>query len=171
MLIWLLRAGEKLGYVLRILQPLADAADDFKNCFSQVLACLDTMQVGKFVTVLWSLWKAPISEQEWVRPPAGFLKCNVDAAVFNHDSVAGLGMALRNEFGQFVAAKTVSIAARISAREAEASAVDWVSCNCNENSEFGCIVEACRSRLAFEPALKVAYIRRLANELAHVLAF
>ena len=41
----------------------------------------------------------------WTKPEAGWLKCNVDAAIFNQEGYIGFGCVIRNEEGVKVAAK------------------------------------------------------------------
>jgi hypothetical protein len=44
------------------------------------------------------------SVPQWVKPPVGFLKCNVDAAIFSEDRKTGFAAVLRDASGNFVAA-------------------------------------------------------------------
>ncbi|XVE79954.1 hypothetical protein DITRI_Ditri14bG0098900 [Diplodiscus trichospermus] len=48
----------------------------------------------------------PGQEMKWVRPNAGWLKCNVGAAVFASESLAGSGIVVRDSNGCFVAVKS-----------------------------------------------------------------
>ena len=41
----------------------------------------------------------------WIRPEPGWLKCNIDAAIFNQQDYIGTGWVIRNEDGAMVAAK------------------------------------------------------------------
>ncbi|XP_006596580.1 uncharacterized protein [Glycine max] len=43
---------------------------------------------------------------EWKKPSFGYLKCNVDATIFNQDQQFGNGMCIRDHNGQFIQAKT-----------------------------------------------------------------
>ncbi|RZB66842.1 hypothetical protein D0Y65_037312 [Glycine soja] len=43
---------------------------------------------------------------EWKKPSFGYLKCNVDAIIFNQDQQFGNGMCIRDHNGQFIQAKT-----------------------------------------------------------------
>ncbi|GAU39993.1 hypothetical protein TSUD_211140 [Trifolium subterraneum] len=42
----------------------------------------------------------------WMPPPTGYLKCNLDAALFTISNQVGMGASIRDEKGQFVAATT-----------------------------------------------------------------
>lgn len=39
----------------------------------------------------------------WKRPPASWVKCNVDAACFRNEGLTGCGSILRDEHGDFIA--------------------------------------------------------------------
>ena len=38
----------------------------------------------------------------WFHPPPEFLKCNIDAALFQEQKAIGVGMVLRDTFGQIL---------------------------------------------------------------------
>ena len=59
----------------------------------------------------------------WERPHVGWVKCNVDAAVFSFQSKSNFGCVVRNSDGTFLAAKCDSFAGSFRAREAEAFGV------------------------------------------------
>jgi len=42
----------------------------------------------------------------WSRPPAGTIKCNVDAACFNNNSIIGYGICFRDSSGSFMFGKS-----------------------------------------------------------------
>lgn len=58
-------------------------------------------------------------ESRWSKPPVGWVKVNVDAAVFS-DNTIGFGSVIRNEEGQFLRARSGRIAGCWKRREAEA---------------------------------------------------
>lgn len=51
----------------------------------------------------------PISDTQfkWSTPPLGHLKCNVGASFSNDNGSVGWGLCIRNDFSEFVAAKTM----------------------------------------------------------------
>lgn len=63
---------------------------------------------------------APTQRVVWKPPPAGHLKCNIDAAIFWSQNRVGAGPCVRNAAGQFFQAYTVWCTANMSPTEAEA---------------------------------------------------
>jgi len=65
-----------------------------------------------------------------VKPPAGWLKCNVDAGFHRHQGVSSLGACIRDERGGFVRAHTSLREPMLQAIEGEAmallGAIQWV---------------------------------------------
>lgn len=64
-------------------------------------------------------------------PPAGYLKCNLDAAMFiEQNRIGAAACNNRNEAGQFILAYTVGCNASMAAAEAEAwgliQALNWL---------------------------------------------
>lgn len=57
---------------------------------------------------------------EWSPPPEGFLKCNVDAALFKDLNRVGTGMCIRNNVATFCLSRTDWIEASMTAAESEA---------------------------------------------------
>ncbi|KAJ9556757.1 hypothetical protein OSB04_011371 [Centaurea solstitialis] len=131
----------------------------------------------------------------WTPPRRGFIKCNVDAAIFHSNVVAGFGAVLRNSNGEFIAAKATPINSLPSVRECEALAIFdallWVSNREDSNviiqsdakvvvdaiytsttncSEFGDIINNIRCILNTRPSFSVHAIKRQANEMAHLTA-
>ncbi|XVF65513.1 hypothetical protein PTKIN_Ptkin09bG0255300 [Pterospermum kingtungense] len=75
---------------------------------------------------------AGIREVEtWSKPASGFVKCNLDAALFPADKLVGYGMVLRDESDAFLAARTASFAGSPLMKAVEAAclldALKWVS--------------------------------------------
>jgi hypothetical protein len=56
----------------------------------------------------------------WQPPPAGVVKCNIDAAIFDTEQKVGMGAYLRDEEGHFIAAMTANTDAVMTAAESEA---------------------------------------------------
>lgn len=65
----------------------------------------------------------------WTKPPMGWVKVNVDAAVFQDGSI-GVGSVVRDMYGQFLSARCRRVNVAWQAREAEAiglkEALSWV---------------------------------------------
>lgn len=55
----------------------------------------------------------------WQPPPHGFMKCNIDAAIFDTSNHVGMGACMHDEIGQFVTAFTDRFFSSLSAAEAE----------------------------------------------------
>jgi len=133
---------------------------------------------------------------KWQKPGRGRLKCNVDAAFSSSLNVIGFGMCIRDETGQFVAAKTLRSSPICDSSIGEALglsyAIQWVHemqltnvdfemdvkrvvdyyiKGSNDISEFGAIIDDCRRRCCiwFENS-KVEFNRRQANMVTHILA-
>lgn len=129
----------------------------------------------------------------WSPPKAGWLKVNIDAAVFIDGSI-GVGAVIRDDQARFVAARGKRIAGAWKAREAEAiglkEALSWVidkgythcifetdsyvlaaACNGNAGEAFfGTIVRDCMHFFQHVKPVLVTFIYRSANSAAHVLA-
>lgn len=112
----------------------------------------------------------------WVKPPSGVLKCNVDAAIFQSNSIAGYGLCFRNSMGQFLLGKSAFSTSSGSVFEAEAVALlgaldlavshgfqvvqfetdnkilaDAIHNNSVHLNEFGDIISQCRNILSTNP--------------------
>nr|KYP54015.1 hypothetical protein KK1_000181 [Cajanus cajan] len=125
----------------------------------------------------------------------GFLKGNVDVAIFKEDNKVGFGICLRDANGSLIKAKSGWFYGVAPSHEAEATtlleSIRWV-CDqgythvilesdskqvvediLNSNiyySEYGHTLHRCRSLLNSHPNLLVRFIRRQANHVAHSLA-
>ncbi|MCI02020.1 hypothetical protein A2U01_0023052, partial [Trifolium medium] len=53
-------------------------------------------------------------------PPAGVVKSNIDAAIFDTEQKVGMGACLRDEEGHFIAGMTTNMDAVMTAAEGEA---------------------------------------------------
>ena len=60
----------------------------------------------------------------WVPPTFPWYKVNVDAAVFSHLSITGIGVIIRDHFGSIVAALSKRLPLPLAPLEAEAKALD-----------------------------------------------
>ena len=131
----------------------------------------------------------------WERPKFGWVKCNVDAAIFESQRRFGLGCVLRNSDGCFLAARCVGRPGMFGAREAEAlgirEALSWlkklqfpcvvVEMDCLQVFQaltegfsgpngFGLIIEECRALALSIGEVKFSFVRRSANFAAHTIA-
>jgi len=123
------------------------------------------------------------------------MKCNVDGAIFQVQGCYGIGMCLRGEQGQYIAAKTAWYKGLPQPHEAEAhglkeaikwlgtmsqpsmsieldckQVVDGISSTLGVNSMFGAILDVCKASLQKFQNFKLSFVRRQANNVAHLLA-
>lgn len=134
-----------------------------------------------------------VGARVWKPPDAGWLKVNIDAAVFLNGNI-GVGAVIRDENSCFVAARGKKIAGAWTAREAEAiglkEALSWIidkgykqcvietdssalaaACNGGQGEAFfGTIVMNCIQLLKHVNQVLVVFIYRSANTVAHRLA-
>ena len=72
---------------------------------------------------------APSHVNRWSRPEDGWLKCNLDAAIFGNSRSVGLGCIIRDS-GCFVAARSINVQELFASHLAEAlsfrEALSWV---------------------------------------------
>ncbi|XP_074359672.1 uncharacterized protein LOC141699722 [Apium graveolens] len=134
-----------------------------------------------------------VGERIWKPPAAGWLKINIDVALFLNGNI-GVGDVIRDENSRFVAARGKKIAGAWKAREAEAiglkEALSWVidrgykqcvietdsyalaaACNGRPGEAlFGTIVMDCIQLLKHINQVLVVFIYRSANSVVHRLA-
>ncbi|CAN1810344.1 Putative ribonuclease H protein At1g65750 [Linum perenne] len=131
----------------------------------------------------------------WHRPREGWLKCNLDAALFHDAGRFGMGMCIRDRHGAVVAYKMESRLGCPIPKECEASAlieaIRWVRSMGLSNvefetdaevlvnrlskrvldfTEFGSMVARCLELLDGGNSLVVSFARRNRNKVAHALA-
>jgi ribonuclease HI len=131
----------------------------------------------------------------WQPPPTDFVKCNLDAAIFVHEQCIGMGACLRDDKGNFILAMTTHENVVMTAQEAEAwslyQGIQWVAnlgynkvifeLDCKivvddvnkmsiNQSEYGSIIQNCRTLLHHYNNFIVVFARRQANGSAHALA-
>jgi ribonuclease HI len=131
----------------------------------------------------------------WEKPPHGSIKCNVDAALLNGNSVMCYGLCFRDSSGNLLFGKsdfkllstTVLEAEAIGLLEALKMAISKGLCNVafetdskllvdllgNTNpplNEIGDLVSECRTLLLSNPDYVVSFVRRQANRVAHNIA-
>ena len=134
-------------------------------------------------------------QNRWQKPLQGRLKCDVDAAFSETLNCVGFGLCIRDEFGEFIKAKTLWSNPICSSDIGEAlglsHAIQWVhelqlpnvyfeldakkfvdyfNRGRNDISEFGAIVDECKRRCSvyFENS-KMEFNRRQASVVAHTL--
>jgi len=132
--------------------------------------------------------------EAWQPPDEDFVKCNVDAAMFEAQRCFGIGMCIRNSRGHFLKAATCWHEGSPPPQEAKAIglryAISWlgrlglskvlieldcklvVDCIVDRNTnqaEFGSIISDCQALLQ-HPNFKISFARRHANVVAHTLA-
>ncbi|KAK2404967.1 hypothetical protein QL285_054266 [Trifolium repens] len=131
----------------------------------------------------------------WRPPGQGMYKCNVDAAIFKEQNCYGAGMCIRDDKGNFIRAQTLWSYGNPLPHEAEAwglkAAIFWlrnlgyssvvIELDCklvvdgitgklNFRTEFGMLLYACKASLFALSNFRISFIRRQANNVAHLLA-
>lgn len=131
----------------------------------------------------------------WERPKFGWVKRNVDAAIFSSQGNIGFGCVLRNSEGVFLTARCAGMAGNFGAREAEAlgirEALSWlkglqfpcviVETDCLQVFQalveefsgpngFGLIVDECRALAKSLGEVQFSFVRRSTNLAAHSVA-
>jgi len=106
---------------------------------------------------------------EWTKPACGRYKCNIDASFSDSLNMVGIGICIRDDQGEFVMAKTDCFSPICDVDVGEAvglrTALQWMAdhhydhvdfvldsmpvverfnSNLVDNSELGCIIQACR---------------------------
>ncbi|XP_074341789.1 uncharacterized protein LOC141679182 [Apium graveolens] len=131
----------------------------------------------------------------WVNPQQNSVKVSVDATVFEDKDAAGLGLVVRDDKGVLLQAKTILWPSPVAPVRAEAMAVkealSWIDgmqwpnvtlvSDClvviqairsktPMRSQFGSILEDCRSYLRRLNKISLYHVKRSANMVAHTLA-
>jgi ribonuclease HI len=139
---------------------------------------------------------AQVQQQErWQKPPAGWFKCNTDAAFHDDSNRTSAGWILRNYTGNFVMAGAAWYQGKYSIIEGEAKALLEAMRTMEQNgfshvifetdsknvvdaihnlrsgiSEFSSIISHIRNVLSLNQNFVVKFVRRQANMVAHNLA-
>ena len=135
-----------------------------------------------------------VSPRRWFPPKPGWVKVNIDAAVFIESGFTGVGSIIRDEHNKFIRARNHRIDAVYQPREAEAiglrEALSWVKelgyRKCVFETDAKMLAEACKKvqgRTYFHSIVLscvelfkhydevlVEFVYRSANEVAHKLA-
>jgi ribonuclease HI len=131
----------------------------------------------------------------WEKPPLTVVKCNVDCALFNNNSIMGYGLCFRDSMGHFLLGMSNYEFHRVTPSEAEATGlleavklaiargmqsvifesdckivVDAVNSSVNPHNELGDIIFYCKQLLCLHPNFFVRFVRRQANKVAHNIA-
>ena len=135
------------------------------------------------------------NEATWLRPEIGWLKCNIDAAIFQHGGFMGYGWVLRDDEGTMIAAKNGVMNGLVNPAMAEAmscrEALSWLkSLNIDkvivesdalqvinslngehgDKSYFGSIINDCKILSKDFGVCLFQFVKRSANQVAHMLA-
>jgi hypothetical protein len=131
----------------------------------------------------------------WTAPEQGTFKCNVNAAIFKDRNCYGAGMCIRDYRGNFIGSQTMwkngsplpNEAGAWSLKEALhwiknlgytnvsieldcKVVVDGVVGNPNSQTGFGAILSVRKAMLLLLQNLRISFIRRQTNNVAHLLA-
>ncbi|XP_057779546.1 uncharacterized protein LOC130998129 [Salvia miltiorrhiza] len=131
----------------------------------------------------------------WHPLPPGSIKCNVDAAFFEAERMMGIGMVIRDHNGAFAVGRSIKLPGCRSVEEAELvgikealswikelgftkgviesdckRAVDMVKSVERNISELGVMASLCRGELVLFPDLRLIFVKRELNAIAHCLA-
>jgi len=134
-------------------------------------------------------------DERWVKPPPSSLKCNVDRALFNNNTITGLNICFRNSSGTLHYGLSKYSLYTSPPSEAEALSllealtfpdnqgmefvifesdcklvVDTIISTSTPSNEFGDIIYRCKTLLASHNNYSVFYVRRQANRVAHNIA-
>jgi len=130
----------------------------------------------------------------WVKPPTGTTKCNVDATMFDNNTIMRYGMCFRNSLGQLLLGNSGFLLSFATVLEAKSiallesiktsisngmhtvlfetdckSLIDALTSPAVHISEFGNLVSQCRRRLSSNPNYVVSFVKRQANRVAHTI--
>ena len=135
------------------------------------------------------------SNFSWTKPPNGTIKCNVDAATFNNNSMVGYGMCFRDSLGQLFLGKSDYMKFSATVLEVETiglleamkmaissgihnvifetdsrSLVNALYSTTTPLNEFGDLVIQCKNILLSNHDFMVSFVRRQVNTVAHSIA-
>ncbi|KAM6553938.1 hypothetical protein CsatB_014700 [Cannabis sativa] len=131
----------------------------------------------------------------WTKPAENYIKINIDDALFHHENSYGFGIVARDDFGKLIEAKTCYKAGTYSAEVVEAlgikEALSWIKSknwqkveietdsllavqairsDHNMSSIFGLITKDCFELLLSLIDVKLRFVKRPANRVAHAVA-
>ncbi|XP_060965138.1 uncharacterized protein LOC133034129 [Cannabis sativa] len=133
--------------------------------------------------------------ERWTTPEVNKIKINVDAALFSRDNSYGFGIVARDSSGKLIEAKSCYYGGVYDAKVVEAmgvkEALNWIKSknwsdvevetdsmptvqgirsNQSLNSIFGLIIHDCQILFSSLNNVKICFIRRSVNRVAHVVA-
>ncbi|WOH11862.1 hypothetical protein DCAR_0831358 [Daucus carota subsp. sativus] len=138
--------------------------------------------------------RQPTVARSWCKPPAGWVKINTDAACVLGTGQVGIGCIIRDEWGNFLRARSSVVQGSYHPREAEAISLkealtwtkDWKRSKCvfecdakilvdavngnQGNTYFHAIVDDCTDLLKHFDEVLVLFAHRSTNMVAHSLA-
>jgi ribonuclease HI len=143
--------------------------------------------------------KHPVTPQDqqpaWTKPQSGYIKCNVDAALFNNNTTMAYSLCFRDSTGALLIGKSEYLHLSVSVLEAESlgllhslkmtisnsmhnvtfetdskTLADALSARNILSNEFGDLVFECKSLLYSNSDYVVSFVRRQANKVAHNIA-
>jgi len=131
----------------------------------------------------------------WTKPQHGWIKCNVDTAIFNANTIMGYGICFRNSTDNFLLGKSDLNYSSVTVLEAEAIGllesikmaiskafhhvmfetdskilVDLLKSTNPPINEIGDLVSECKTLLLSNPDYVVSFVRKQANKVAHSIA-
>jgi ribonuclease HI len=134
-------------------------------------------------------------DELWVKPPPSSLKCNVDCALFNNNTITELDICFRDSSGtlryglskyslytsshseaealSFLEALTFAVNQGMESVIFESDCklvVDATISTSSPLNEFGDIISRCKTLLPSHSNYYVSYVRRQANRVAHNIA-
>ncbi|GAU10454.1 hypothetical protein TSUD_423510, partial [Trifolium subterraneum] len=126
----------------------------------------------------------------WTKPPLNTVKCNVDCAFFNNNTIMGYGLCFRDATGQFMHGESSWKQCFMTTAEAEATAllasikasfaqgyqkvffetdcklvVDALYSHSAPQNELGDIISLCKNLLSTNNNYVVSFVRRQANKV------
>jgi len=143
--------------------------------------------------------KHPMTPQDqqpaWTKPQSGYIKCNVDAALFNNNTTMAYSLCFRDSTGASLIGKFEYLHLSVSVLEAESfgllhslkmaisngmhnvtfktdskTMVDALLARNIPSNEFGDLVFECKSLLNSNLDYVVSFVWRQANKVAHNIA-
>jgi hypothetical protein len=112
-------------------------------------------------------------DELWVKPPPSSLKCNVDCALFNNNTITELDICFRDSSGTLRYALTFAVNQGMESVIFESDCklvVDATISTSSPLNEFGDIISRCKTLLPSHSNYYVSYVRRQANRVAHNIA-
>ncbi|KAM6587325.1 hypothetical protein CsatA_009930 [Cannabis sativa] len=167
------------------------------NVLTSARIALDHWRKAQDNTSLSSIYSSSFDDgaELWSKPVTNTIKVNVDAAIFASDNQYGYGMVARNDSGSLIEAKAhcfhgafgpevveimgikeaLSWIKRQGWQHVELESDSLVSIKAIRNhsslcSIFGNLAQDCHSLLLSMPLIKIRFVKRSANRLAHVVA-